>query len=88
MRATTWTVKRSGERARVDLQKANGITATDTAAISEALEIYLSNDEIKIIQVGGPVLMERKMPPGLGSAMRELGDLARSRGKRFDVGPI
>jgi hypothetical protein len=85
---TTWTVKRSGERARVDLQKASGITATDTAAISQALEIYLSDDEITIIQVGGPVLLKREMPPGLGSAMRELGNLARSRGKRFDVGPI
>lgn len=88
MSSTTWTVKRTGERARVDLQNASGITATDTAAISEALEIYLADEEITVIQVGGPVLMEREMPPGLGSAMRELGDLARGRGKRFDVGPI
>jgi hypothetical protein len=85
---TTWTVTRKGDRVRVDLHDAFGITATDTTAISEALEEYLSDDEIAVVQVDGPVLMESEMPPGLGSAMRELGDLARSRGKRFDVGPI
>jgi ribosome maturation factor RimP len=85
---TTWTVIRKGERVRVDLQNASGITATDTTAISEALEEYLSDDEITVVQVDGPVLMESEMPPGLSSAMRALGDIARNRGKRFDVGPI
>jgi hypothetical protein len=85
---TTWTLTRNGERVRVDLHNAFGITAADTIAISKALEEYLSDDEITVVQVDGPVLMESEMPPGLGSAMRELGDLARSRGKRFDVGPI
>jgi hypothetical protein len=75
------------ERVRVDLHDAFRITATDTVAISEALEEYLSDDEITVVQVGGPVLMESEMPPGLDSAMRELGDLARSRGKRFDGSP-
>ena len=85
---TTWTLTRNGERVRVDLQNAFGITATDTASISQALEEYLSDEEITVVHVDGPVLMESEMPPGLWSAMRELGDLARGRGKRFDVGPI
>jgi hypothetical protein len=85
---TTWTLTRKGERVRVDLHNAFEITATDTVAISEALEQYLSDDEITVVQVDGPVLMESQMPHGLRSAMRDLGDLARSRGKRFDVGPI
>jgi hypothetical protein len=41
-----------------------------------------------VIQFDGPVLMEEGPPDGLGAAMRHLGNLARSRGKRFDVGPI
>jgi len=85
---TTWTLTRTGERVRVDLHNAFEITATDTTAISEALEEYLSDEEITVVQVDGPVLMESEMPPGLWSAMRKLGELARSRGKRFDVGPI
>jgi hypothetical protein len=50
---------------RVDLHDAFEITATDTTAISEALEEYLSDDEITVVQVDGPVLMESEMPPGL-----------------------
>jgi hypothetical protein len=54
----------------------------------KALEEYLSDDEVKVIHFGGPVLMVQQPPEGLGPALRQLGDLARSRGKRFDVGPI
>lgn len=56
-------------------------------AFAHALEEYLSDDEIKVIQFDGPVLMEQGPPDGLGPALRHLGDLARSRGKRFEVGP-
>ncbi len=88
MTATAWTVTRSGDRVRIDLTKAVGFTHADTEAIAVALEEYLSNDEVAVIQFDGPVLMEEGPPDGLGAAMRYLGNLARSRGKRFDVGPI
>jgi hypothetical protein len=85
---TTWTVTRNGERVRIDITEAGGFTETDTQAIAEALEGYLSDDEIKVVQIDGPVLMQEGPPDGLGAALRHLGDLARSRGKRFEVGPI
>ena len=65
MTETTWTLTRTGERVRVDLHDAFEITATDTTPISEAFEEYLSDDEITVVQVDGPVLMESEMPPGL-----------------------
>lgn len=88
MGSTTWTVTQNDDRVRIDVTEADGLAETDTEAIAEALEEYLSDDEIRVIRFGGPVLMEEGPPDGLGVALRYLGDLARSRGKRFHVGPI
>lgn len=88
MGETTWTVTRSGDRVRIDMMEAEGFAEIDTDAIAEALEEYLSDDEVKVIHFNGPVLMEEGPPDGLGRALRDLGELARSRGKRLDVGPI
>jgi hypothetical protein len=85
---TTWTVTRSGDRVRINVMEAEGFAEIDTEAIAQALEEYLSDDEVKVIHFNGPVLMEEGPPDGLGRALRDLGDLARSRGKRFHVGPI
>lgn len=82
------TVTRKDDRVRIDVTEAAGFAETDTEAIAQALEEYLSDDEVKVIHFDGPVLMERGPPDRLGSALRHLGDLARSRGKRFHVGPI
>jgi hypothetical protein len=86
--STTWTVTRNDDRVRIDVTEADGFAETDTEAIAEALEEYLSDDEIKVIRVDGPVLMKQEPPDGLGPVLRNLGNLARSRGKRFEVGPI
>jgi hypothetical protein len=43
---------------------------------------------VRVIQLGGPVLLRDGPPDGLSGAIRSLGELARRRGKRFDVGPI
>jgi hypothetical protein len=88
MASSTWTVKRTGERVRIDVSEADGFTETDTKAIADALEDYLFDDSVTVIQFDGPVLMEQGPPNGLGDALRHLGNLARKRGKRFDVGPI
>jgi hypothetical protein len=85
--ATTWTVTRSGDRVRIDITKAFGFEHADTEAIAAALEKYLSDDGVAVIKFGGS-LLEAEPADGLGAAIRRLGDLARSRGKRFDVGPI
>jgi hypothetical protein len=86
--ATRWTVTRTGERVRIDVIDAAGFGETDTKAISDALVDYLVDDEVRVIHLNGPVLMEEGPPDGLGDAMRHLGNLARKSGKRFDVGPI
>jgi hypothetical protein len=88
MGSTTWTVKRTGDRVRVDVSDAVGFAETDTKAIAEALEEYLSDDGVKVVQIDGPVLMQQGPPDGLGAALLHLGNLARNRGKRFHVGPI
>ena len=88
MTPPAWTITRSGDRVRIDLTDPAGFTHADTEAIAVALEEYLAEDEVAVIQIDGPVLMEEGPPDGLGAAMRHLGNLARIRGKRFDVGPI
>lgn len=86
--ATRWTVTRTGDRVRIDVIDAGGFGETDTKAISDALMDYLVDDEVRVIHLDGPVLMEEGPPNGLGDAMRQLGNLARDNGKRFEVGPI
>lgn len=79
MGETTWTVTRSGDRVRINVMEAEGFAEIDTEAIAQALEEYLSDDEVKVIHFNGPVLMEQGPLDGLGRALRDLGDLARSR---------
>ena len=88
MASATWTVARTGDEVRIDLTEANEFGHEDTQAIEVALEEYLADEEVKVIKVGGPVLMEEGPPDGLGNALRDVAKLARSRGKRFEVGPI
>lgn len=85
---TTWTVTRNGERVASISRRPVGFAETDTEAIAEALEEYLSDDGVKLIHFDGRVLVEQGLPDGLGGAIRHLGKLARNLGKRFDVGPI
>jgi hypothetical protein len=86
--AARWTVTRRGDRVRIDLIEADAFSSADTDAIASALEGYLADDEVRVIQLGGPVLLRDGPPDGLSGAIRSLGELARRRGKRFDVGPI
>jgi hypothetical protein len=86
--ATRWTVTRTGNRVRIDVTNAAGFGETDTKAISNALMDYLVDDEVRVIHLNGPVLMEEGSPDGLGDALRRLGNLARDNEKRLEVGPI
>lgn len=88
MVATAWTVTRTDHRVRVDIMEASLFEHADTEAIAVALEEYLANDAVTVIQLDGPALKAAEPLDGLGPAMKRLGNLARSRGKQFDVGPI
>lgn len=88
MASAAWTVARTGDQVRIDLTEADEFGHEDTEAIEAALEDYLADDGVKVVKLGGPVLMKEGPPDGLGPAMKHLGNLARSRGKRFEVGPI
>ena len=87
MASATWTVSRMGDQVRIDLTEADEFGHDDTKAIEVALEVYLADDEVKVVKLGGPVLMKEGPPDGLGTALRHVAKLARSRGKRFEVGP-
>lgn len=86
--AITWVLTRIDDTVRIDLTKANGFTDDDTEAIALAMEAYLADDAVTAIKLDGSVLMHDGPPDGLVQAIRDIGDLARARGKRFDVGPI
>ncbi len=88
MEATAWTVTRTAHRVRVDVMEASLFGHADTDAIAVALEEYLADDAVTVIQLDGPALKMAEPLDGLGPAMKRLGNLARSRGKQFDVGPI
>lgn len=88
MVATAWTVTRTAHRVRVDVMEAFLFGHADTEAIAGALEEYLADDAVTVIQLDGPALKAAEPVDGLGPAMKRLGNLARSRGKQFDVGPI
>jgi hypothetical protein len=85
---TTWTVTRTGNRVRVNIMEADDFKHADTEAISVAIEGYLADDSVEVLHLNGPALMNGEPLNGLGPAMKHLGNLARSRGKAFDVGPI
>ena len=86
--ATAWNVTRTDHRVRIDITEATRFEHADTEAIAVALEEYLADESVRVIQLGGPALLAAESLDGLGPAMRYLGNLARSRGKRFEVRPI
>lgn len=86
--AITWILTQTGDCVRVDLRKADSFTHDDTEAIAVALERYLTNDAVAAIKLDGPVLMNDRPRDGLVQAIRHIGNLARARGKRFEVGQI
>lgn len=88
MAATAWTVTRTDHRVRVDVMEASLFGHADSEAIAVALEEYLADDAVTVVQLDGPALKMAEPIDGLGPAMKHLGNLARSRGKQFDVGPI
>lgn len=86
--AFIWILTRIDDTVRIDLRKANGFTHGDSEAIAVAMEEYLTDDAVAAIKLDGPVLMHDGPPDGLVQAVRHIGDLARARGKRFEVGQI
>lgn len=86
--ATNWAVIRTDHRVRVDILEADQFDHADTEAIALAIEEYLADDSVTVIQLDGPALTAAVPLDGLGPAMKHLGNLARSRGKRFEVRPI
>lgn len=88
MVATAWNLIRTDHRVRVDIMEAARFEHADTEAIEVALEEYLADDSVTVIQLDGPALAAAVPLDGLGPAMKHLGNLARNRGKRFEVRPI
>jgi hypothetical protein len=88
MAATAWTVIRTDHRVCIDIMEADRFEHADTEAIEVALEEYLTDESVTVIQLDGPALAMAELMDGLGPAIKHLGNLARSRGKRFEVRPI
>ena len=86
--AITWILTRTGDTVRIHLTKAAGFTHDDSEAIAVTLEAYLTDEAVGSIKLDGPLLMNEGPRDGLVQAIRYIGNLARSRGKRFDVGQI
>ena len=84
----TWILTRTRDCVLIDLTKADGFTHGDGEAIGVSLEACLTDDAVAAIKLDGPVLMNEGPRDGLVQAIRYIGNLARSRGKRFDVGQI
>jgi hypothetical protein len=87
-RNVEWDVRRDGGTVHVDLESADDISEADTDAIIAATEQLLTHDEVKVVRLNGPVLLEEGPPDGLGRAIQSLDALARRHGKRLIVGPI
>ena len=86
--AFTWILTRTGDTVRVYLTKAEGFTHDDTEAIAVAMEAHLTDEAVAAIKLDGTPLMNEGPRDGLVKAIRHIGNLARARGKRFDVGQI
>jgi hypothetical protein len=95
MVATAWTVTRTQHRVRVDIMEASRFEDADTEAIAVALEEYLDDDTVTVIQLDGPALRVAVLMDGLGPAIKHLGNrpaagasnstLARSSAKPASV---
>jgi hypothetical protein len=83
-----WTVERAGDAVEVDLEEADDVSDADTDAIIAATEELLTHEEVRVVRLNGPVLMQQGPPDGLGAAIRSLDALARRYGKRLIVGPM
>ena len=83
-----WEVTRSGGTVRVDLTKASNIAEADTEAIVAATEALLTDDEVVVVQLDGPVMEGDPPPDGLGAAIGSLDELADRYGKQLIVSPI
>ncbi len=84
-----WEVTRSGGTVRVDLTRASNVAEADTEAIVVATEALLTDDEVMVVQLDGPVLEGGDPPPdGLGAAIESLDELADRYGKQLIVSPI
>jgi hypothetical protein len=84
-----WEVTRSGGAVRIDLTKASNVAEADTEAIAAATEALLTDEEVTVVQLEGPVLEGGDQPPdGLGAAIESLDALADRYGKRLIVSPI
>ncbi len=83
-----WEVTRTGGTVRVDLTKASNVATADTEAIVAATEALLTDDEVIVVQLDGPVMEGNPPPDGLGAAIDSLDELADRYGKRLIVSPI
>jgi hypothetical protein len=83
-----WEVTRSGGTVRVHLTRAASVAEADTEAIVSATEALLTDDEVSVVQLGGPVLEGDHPPEGLGAAIESLDELADRYGKQLIVSPI
>jgi hypothetical protein len=84
-----WNVERLLGVVRVDLTQTTGISDADTDAIVAAIEDLLSHEDVKVVRLDGPALLNDQGPPdGLNNAIRALAVLAERHGKRLVVGPI
>ena len=64
--------------------EASDFKHADTEAIAVALEEYLADDSVAVLQIDGPAILNAAALDGLGPAIKYIGNLARSRGKRSD----
>ena len=85
---SAWEVTRSGGTVRVDLTQASSVAEADTEAIVAATEALLTDDEVTVVQVDGPVLEGDPPPDGLGAAIESLDELADRYGKQLIISPI
>ena len=83
-----WDVSRTGGTVRVDLTRASNIADVDTEAIVAATEALLTDDEVSVVQLDGPVLEGAPASTGLPAAVGALEALADRYGKRLIVSPI
>jgi hypothetical protein len=83
-----WDVTRTGATVRVDLVRASNVAEADTEAIVAATEALITDDEVMMVQLDGPVLEDDPPPDGLPAAIAALQGVADRYGKRLVVSPI
>ena len=83
-----WEVTRTGGTVRIDLTRATRVAEGDTEAVVAATEALLTDGEVALVQLDGPVLQGKPPSDGLAAAIRALEQLADTYGKRLIVSPI